>query len=149
MNENTNEEFLISKLLNVSENTIESLVKLKEELSVSSKDHKSHEEKINEVINNQRNIENLLINFKEQKPFKILDRIEDKQDKNQNDLLNIKDKLFSNDIETNIIEIKKDTEYMKTKDDLMRKWIIILSSISTISIFLMSIYKVFFENILK
>jgi hypothetical protein len=138
------EEFLISKLLDVSENTIESLVKLRDELSLSSKGHEDHSKKIEKIIDNQRNIENLLTNFKERKPFDAIDRIEDRQEKHELIIGVIKERLFSNNISGDLAEIKGNVRDMKNKENMMRKWIIILSSISTLAVLVMSIYKIFF-----
>ncbi len=139
--------FLIDKLLTVSEKTIESLVKLKEEYSISSKDHESHKEKIDAVIDTQKDIENLLNSFKDRRPFEVLERIEDKQDKNINDLTNVKERLFNNDINTDITEIKTTVNQMNTRDDKIVLWLKVMSALPTIALILMFIYQIVFNNI--
>jgi len=109
-------EFLISKLLTVSENTIESLVKLKEEISVTKSDHSRHSENIDKiknvldiVLDKQKEIERDINDFKDRKPFEICDNICD-----------------------DIKNIKTDMGTVTEKDKALRKLIIIIGAVTSV-----------------
>jgi len=146
-NRNTQSEFIVNKLLSVIESTTENLVKLKSELSSSRVDHTRQNEMLDALINKYKDLENTLNNFKERKPFEIFERIEDKQDNNSNTLKVISDKVCDNHMIEDVTEIKTNVDYMRNKEDGMRRWVIILSAISTIAIIFMAMFKVFFEDV--
>lgn len=146
MEDKNQTEFLINKLLTVSESTIENLVKLKETLSNSEKDHTRQNEMLDSLINCHRDLENTLNNFKDRKPFEVFERIEDKQDNTANTLKIISDKVCNPKISDDLTEIRTNVDFMRAKEDSTVKWVKILSAISTIAIIIMAMFKIFFED---
>lgn len=114
-------EFLIDKLLIVSERTIESLMKLKEELSTSSRDHIVLKDKIDATLNAQKDLKSIFQSMKE--------------------------RLFDNEIEKDITTIKTIVENMRDKDNKTNLWVKVLTAITTILVTFLFIYKVAFEKI--
>jgi len=146
MEEKNQIEFLIDKLLGVSEKTIENLVKLKEELSTSKEDHAMHKQILEMLLERQREIDNTLKNFKDRKPFEFFEEMERNQESICNVLTDLKERLFNNSIETNITEIKTNVDHLRTREDMMRKVVLIFTAIPSVLLIILMIYKFAFEN---
>lgn len=125
MSDQSQVDFLIDKLLTVSENTIESLVKLREELKSSKSDHIRCEETLDKIkqtldiiLDKEKEMERTINEFKEKKPFDTCD-----------------------EICTDINSIKKDMTEVKDKDKALRKLLVVALTISAIIIAVFEVFR--------
>jgi len=137
-------EFLISKLLAVSENTIEPLVLLKEELSNSRVDHNKHIDLLNNIINKLKDIEINFDKFKDRKPIEFLESIKVNQLEEINLLKNIKEMVHDVTIGDDILIIKEKVEAQSGRDEFTRKLVICLSVANSLVLAVIGIIKYFF-----
>ena len=137
-------EFLIEKLLAVSENTIEPLVLLKEELSNSRGDHGKQVDLLTSIIDRFNKLENAFINFKERKPIEFLETIKENQMEELTILRAVKEVIHDSTVEEDLLIIKEKVETQAGRDEFTRKLVIGLSVANSLALAVIGVIKYFF-----